>query len=147
MNRSVRWIALGGTLVAAIALFLLLRPDDGARRGGSGTPTLASPTPAGSPDASSSPGEGEPAHIEVRVSVEAGDVEGPGRVEVDRGTRVLIVVRADVTDEVHVHGYDVFADVAPGEPARIEFLADAPGVFEVELEEAGRLLFELEVGP
>ena len=56
-----------------------------------------------------------------------------------------VVVRADVSDHVHLHGYDLLADVAPGNPARIDFVADVAGVFEVELEDAGTLLFNLEV--
>jgi hypothetical protein len=60
---------------------------------------------------------------------------------------VLIVVRADISDHVHVHGYDLIADVAPGAPARIRFRANVAGVFEVELEGAGRPLFRLEITP
>jgi hypothetical protein len=60
---------------------------------------------------------------------------------------VRIVVDADVSDEVHLHGYDLMADVTPDEPATIDFVANAPGVFEVELEGAGKLLFELEIVP
>ncbi len=37
----------------------------------------------------------------------------------------MLVVTAEVTDHVHLHGYDLMADVAPGKPARIEFTADA----------------------
>jgi heme/copper-type cytochrome/quinol oxidase subunit 2 len=44
-----------------------------------------------------------------------------------------------------VHGYDLKGDVAPGRPAIIEFTANVPGVFEVELEEAGLKLVELQV--
>ena len=36
-------------------------------------------------------------------------------------------------------------EVAPGRPAVIDFTADAPGVFEVELEQARLKLFELQV--
>jgi hypothetical protein len=46
---------------------------------------------------------------------------------------------------VDPHGYDLSADVAPGRPAVIDFTADAPGVFEVELEQAHLRLFELQV--
>jgi FtsP/CotA-like multicopper oxidase with cupredoxin domain len=67
------------------------------------------------------------------------------RVRVDRGERVRIRVQADRNEEVHVHGYDLSQDVAPGKPATIEFTADAPGVFEVELEQAALKLFELQV--
>ena len=67
------------------------------------------------------------------------------RVRVDLGQKVRVRVEADHAEEVHVHGYDLKADVAPGKPAVIDFTADVPGVFEVELEESGRRLFELQV--
>jgi len=51
----------------------------------------------------------------------------------------------EVADEVHVHGYDMTVDVTPGAEETLEFPADIPGIFEVELEDAGTLLFELEV--
>ena len=67
------------------------------------------------------------------------------RIRVDLGQKVRVRVEADHAEEVHVHGYDLKADVAPGKPAVIDFTADVPGVFEVELEESGRKLFELQV--
>jgi hypothetical protein len=67
------------------------------------------------------------------------------RVRIAAGDPVRIRVEADVADEVHVHGYDLTKPVAPGKPATIEFAADLPGVYEVELEAAKRKLFELEV--
>jgi hypothetical protein len=66
---------------------------------------------------------------------------------VTQGDKVRILVRADVTDEVHLHSYDLHADVAPGDPGRIDFVADVAGVFECELEDAGKLLFQLEIVP
>jgi len=54
-------------------------------------------------------------------------------------------VTADRADEVHVHGYDRMVDVEPGKPAVLEFTANLPGVFEVELEEASLKLVELQV--
>jgi sirohydrochlorin ferrochelatase len=57
-----------------------------------------------------------------------------------------VLIEATVTgDKVHLHGYDLSADVAPGRPAVIDFTADAPGVFEVELEQAHLRLVELQV--
>jgi sirohydrochlorin ferrochelatase len=67
------------------------------------------------------------------------------RVRIDRGQKVRIRVQADRAEEVHLHGYDLSADVAPGRPAVIDFTADAPGVFEVELEQAHLRLFELQI--
>ena len=83
--------------------------------------------------------------VEVEVSGE--DVTGGGRVEVKLGTTVRLTVRADRDDEVHVHGYDISGSVGPSRPAVLEFVADIPGVFEVELEESGLPILELEVTP
>jgi hypothetical protein len=83
----------------------------------------------------------------IRVRFENGEVIGPDRVEVRRRELVRIVVRADVEEEFHLHGYNLFAEVGPGKPARIDFRATVPGVFEVELEHSARLLFQLEVSP
>ena len=82
--------------------------------------------------------------IEAKVTGDQVDTASR-RVRVSRGEKVRIQVEADHAEEVHVHGYDLKKDVAPGEPAVIEFTADAPGVFEVELEEAALKLFELQV--
>ena len=67
------------------------------------------------------------------------------RIRVDLGQKVRVRVEADHAEEVHVHGYDLKADVAPGKPAVIDFTADVPGVFEVELEESSLKLLELQV--
>jgi FtsP/CotA-like multicopper oxidase with cupredoxin domain len=82
----------------------------------------------------------------VQVRVAGGKVEtAQRRVRVSRGDRVRIQVQSDQADEVHVHGFDLSEDVGPGKPATVEFTADLPGVWEVELENAKRKLFDLEV--
>jgi FtsP/CotA-like multicopper oxidase with cupredoxin domain len=82
----------------------------------------------------------------IEAKVTGSEVEtAERRVRVDRGAKVRIRVEADRSEEVHVHGYDLSEDVAPGKPAVIDFTADAPGVFEVELEQARLKLFELQV--
>ena len=83
----------------------------------------------------------------IEVIYRDGAVQGPTSYTATQGDRVRIVVDADVSDEVHLHGYDLMADVTPDEPARIDFVSNAAGVFEVELEGAGKLLFELEIVP
>jgi hypothetical protein len=60
---------------------------------------------------------------------------------------VALEVEADVADHVHVHGYDILRDTEPGQKIRVSFRADIPGVFEIELEDAGLLLTMLEVTP
>jgi len=82
----------------------------------------------------------------IEAQVSGGKVEtAERRVSVKRGEQVRIQVESDQSDEVHVHGYDLKRAVAPDKPATIEFAADLPGVYEVELEGATRKLFELEV--
>ncbi len=66
-------------------------------------------------------------------------------MELDRTIR--LIVTADVSDEVHLHGYDIRADVAPGSPAVLEFEANVPGIFDVELEAAGLEFMQLQVEP
>ena len=52
----------------------------------------------------------------------------------------------DTNDEVHVHGYDLTRDLKAGDSVRFSFVADAEGIFEIELEGAhtpiGRLVVE-----
>jgi hypothetical protein len=82
----------------------------------------------------------------VQAKVTGDNVETASRrVKVGLGQKVRVQVEADRAEEVHVHGYDLKGDVAPGKPAVIDFTADVPGVFEVELEESSLKLFELQV--
>ena len=75
---------------------------------------------------------------EIRIVVVNGAPKGGiVREKVEKGDRVVLIVRSDVTDHVHLHGYDIMRDVAPGKPARLPFKATIPGRFEVELEDRG----------
>ena len=88
----------------------------------------------------------EPDGVLVEIAVVDGSVAGGSeRFEIDLGETVTIRVAADVDEEVHVHGYDIFGDVTPSTPAEISFEASIPGVFEVELEKAGLPLARLEI--
>jgi hypothetical protein len=139
-------------VAAVVALFVVLRPGGSSSDAGgsSGSPAgTVSPAETGTGGPTPTPSPATPGGdvAEIDVSVRNGTVRGPGEFDVSQGQEVRIVVDADVTDEVHVHGYDLHGDVAPGSPAEIAFTADAPGVFEVELESEGKLLFELKVSP
>jgi heme/copper-type cytochrome/quinol oxidase subunit 2 len=61
--------------------------------------------------------------------------------------RIRLVVTSDVSDHVHLHGYDLMVDVAPGRPGRLTLRATVPGRFEVELEDRRLQILELEVRP
>ena len=139
-----RILLLLGGVAAAVALFLIVRPADDeeeAARPTTSTPTTTSTrTEADVPESAPAPIFG----IRVRDGAPVGGIVRP---QVAKGDRVRIVVRADVADHVHLHGYDLMRDVRPGAPAQFAFTADLVGVFELELEERSLLLAELEVTP
>ena len=89
-----------------------------------------------------------PGPTEIRIVVVDGAPKGGiVREKVEKNDRVVLVVRSDVADHVHLHGYDVMRDVAPGKPARLPFKATIPGVFEVELEDRGLQIADITVQP
>ena len=90
-------------------------------------------------------GEEAEADQVIEILVEGGEVTGGGRHEVGLGDTVTLRVTSDVDDHVHLHGYDVFQDVAAGNTVDLTFEATIPGVFEVELEDARLPLVELEI--
>jgi hypothetical protein len=116
---------------------------DAAETSSTASSTSSSPT-ATSAAPSSTAAADESQRIEVQVA--GGQVSGDsGRVPVAAGTPVTLVVTSDAADELHVHGYDLTADLAPGQPAELSFDATIPGVFEVELHDAGTVLLTLQV--
>lgn len=83
--------------------------------------------------------------VTIEVAYAGGSITGGGRRSAALGQAVVIKVTSDIADEVHLHGYDKKADAAPGTVATLTFVADKPGIYEVELEKKGLKLFELEV--
>ena len=89
-----------------------------------------------------------PGPIEVRVRVVNGVPQGGiVRETVDKGDRVAVIVTSDVSDHVHVHGYDLMQDLVPGRRVRIAFRARLPGRFVIELEDRHAQIAELTVRP
>ena len=72
---------------------------------------------------------------------------GIKRPTLEKGEKIVLVVRADVGDEVHIHGYETTKALTPGKPARIALTATLAGRFEVELHHPDALLAVLEVRP
>jgi hypothetical protein len=82
----------------------------------------------------------------VTARYAGGQVTGTsGREEVTLGEPVVLRISSDVAEEVHVHGYDLEAAVPAGGSVDVPVAADIPGVFEVELHESGKVLFQLRV--
>jgi hypothetical protein len=92
------------------------------------------------------PAKPKPTTVTIRV---VGGVPqgGIARPRVKKGDRVVIVVRSDAGESVHVHGYDVERTITPGKPARLPITATIPGRFEVELHHPDAVLAVLTVNP
>lgn len=111
----------------------------------SGSSTTSAPTTTTSQPSTSTTAP-ESASPESIVVID-GVVEGPGEIAVQLGDEAVFTVTADVADEVHVHGYDLSYELEANAPTEVRFMADVPGVFEVELEHAHLLLVEIAVAP
>jgi heme/copper-type cytochrome/quinol oxidase subunit 2 len=134
---------LATTVLAAVVLFLVLRPgDEQPTQSATNTSETATSIDTGATTTAETPSA-------VRIRIQArGDGSGSiRRVTIERDQRLTLIVSSDVADEVHVHGYDLMADVAPGSPARISFEASVPGRFDVELESRAIQIAELRVSP
>ncbi len=107
----------------------------------SGT-TVRSTTTAPPPTASSVPVDDA---VTISISVEGGELLSERRVEVSLGDKVRLIIESDAPDELHMHGYDLIVDVTSGEPAELEFVAEIPGIFEVEFETSHLQVLELVV--
>ena len=81
----------------------------------------------------------------IIVTLVDGRIEGERRYEVSFGDTVEVRVASDVSEEVHLHGYDLYLQLEPGAEATLLFEADLPGVWEAELHPSHRELFQLQV--
>jgi pyruvate/2-oxoglutarate dehydrogenase complex dihydrolipoamide acyltransferase (E2) component len=158
MQRA-RLLIIGAGAVIVVALFLVLRPggdeDEAAvpatttTAETATTETEASPSPATPPPTAPPPKpKPKPQPAVIRIRIQGGKpVGGITRATVKKGRQVRLVVRSDVADHVHVHGYDLMRDLVPGQPTQLAFRATVPGGFEIELEDRGLQIAELRVQP
>jgi hypothetical protein len=151
MRRQRPLLVAAAALAAIALLFVVLRPNGDNEETGTAettgsTQVTTSATASTAPTTTAKPAV--PARRRVTIAVRAGRVIGGiRRATVPRGALVELLVTADVADEVHLHGYDISRDVAPGAPARLRFKATTSGRFEVELEQRQLQIAEITVRP
>ena len=147
-------------LAVAVVAFAVARPGDDDDDGGSERAAQTDPaqtetrtggeaTETATEEEPPPPPEPEISRIRVRGGTVVGGVQ---RVEATKGDTVRIVVNSDTPDEIHLHGYDIYENSGPGQPARFVFRADVEGILEIEshvAEDAGKdpLLARLVVEP
>ena len=135
---------------AALVPGLLAALLTGCAAGQEQADTAAAPAPAPASAAPSATASATPSPTPtvrtVEVAYAGGEVTGTsGREEVLLGEDVVLRLSSDVAEEVHVHGYDLEAAVPAGGSVDIPLTASIPGVFEVELHDSGKVLFQLRV--
>jgi hypothetical protein len=122
-------LILAAAAVAAVA-FVVLRPsdDDEPTRGSPPEPTATARAP-------------RPAPRFETIRIAGGEVRGGKRtIAVSKGEVARIEVRSDTRDQIHLHGFDLYRDVAPGKPARFKVEANIDGAFELEAHDLGHVV-------
>ncbi len=149
MQSNTAKAGIGALLVAAaVILFIALKGGDG--NGDSTTeksPTTATNTTGAGGDGGAG-GQGDSTPAIATIVVKNGKPVGGIRdLEYTVGDRVRFKVDSDVSDEVHLHGYDIGKEVEAGGSVSFDFKADIEGIFEAELESRKEQILQLTVNP
>lgn len=160
-NRAKALVAIGSIALIAV-LFVVLSGGDDESNTPSNAETTTTTTGAEGEGAKDRHGDGDGDHEDAGPADKPEDsgsgvpaivanggepVGGVAELEFEKDEEVRFTVESDVAEEIHVHGYDVYADLEPGKPAEIAFLAEIDGIFEVELHGTGAVIAELTVKP
>jgi hypothetical protein len=130
MSTRTRVALLAATVVIAIVAFIALKPDD-KKKTTAATTDHSRPAPA----------------IPQIVVKGAKPVGGITAITVSKGDPIRFTVKSDVSDEIHVHGYDLHKNVKAGGQVSFSFPAKIDGEFEVELESRAQQIAKLVVNP
>lgn len=72
---------------------------------------------------------------------------GSPLLKAHEGDEIIVKIVSDRSDELHVHGYDLHADLIPGETTTLAFTATRTGHFGMEMHRSHTELGALEVYP
>lgn len=150
MKSNAARTALGAAvLIVAIVLLIVLK-DDGKSASEKVDSESNAPAKNGQAEPRSGYGSGskstKPA-IPTIVIRNGEPVGGVAELTYDAGDRIRFEVDSDISEEIHVHGYDLSKEVEAGGSVSFDFPADIEGVFEAELEARGEQIAELTVNP
>lgn len=151
MNGTQRLIVIVGLVVVAALGFVVLKATDDSST--TPQPSVAvETTPSTAETGARAPAATTPrraaAPAVARIVVR--DLEPVGGVKelvFRKGDTIRFTVVSDQPEEVHLHGYDVSRDVAPGRPATFAVPAKIEGIFEAELEHTGTEIASITVEP
>jgi hypothetical protein len=120
MNTRARIALLAGFIAIAVVAYLVLKPgSDNNKNSGTQQVTVKGGKPVG----------------------------GIKTITVKKGAPVRFTVHSDVSDEIHVHGYNFHKDVKAGGSVSFSFPAKIDGEFVIELESRSEQIASLVVNP
>jgi hypothetical protein len=128
--------------LVACATLLAVAVLGGCGSSNDGTTGTAETTTTGATSTTTSPAKPVTVSIVVQDGAPKGGIV---RATVNKDDHVVLVVKSDVADEIHLHGYDKKTEVTAGGTARLPFVANIPGRFEVELESRSVQIADLTV--
>jgi hypothetical protein len=139
-------------LVVIVALFFILRDGDDDESTPSATTATTTTTTAGETTRDTTKEEPKPEpkpkpEVATIVIENGQPVGGVQELSFTQGDDIRFKVESDVTDHVHLHGYDVFEDVEAGGSVEFNVPATDTGVFEVELEDRVVPIAQITVNP
>lgn len=148
MPRQQRIALVVAAVAVAVVAFLVLRPSDDDSDKAASTTTTPAETTAGSTSTAPAP-TAKPKQPVQRIRISGGKpAGGVKKIDVKKGDRVVLnVTSTDTSDNVHLHGYDIERELAPGKPVKMTFTAKIDGIFEIELENSKTQIAELKVEP
>lgn len=149
-SNVVRILAGAAAVVLAVVLLVVLKDDGGETSDNQSKAAHASMKPheeeAPAQDAGQQPAKKEPA-ITTIILRNGKPVGGVAELSFQAGDDVRFKVRSDVSDELHLHGYDISKEIEAGGRATFDFPAEIEGIFELELEHRAEPIAELQVNP
>jgi hypothetical protein len=131
-------------LAAGLLVAMTVLAGCGGGNGGGTTPTGQDQTVTATPAAQAGAPPADAKVIGVSVS---GDSVSPSgtRVTVGRNQPVVFEIDATTEGELHVHSTPATAIEYPAGKSRAQIKIDKPGVVEVEIEQLGKQVVQLEV--
>ena len=132
MSTRTRIALLVAGVAIAVVAFVVFKPDDTKKE----------------KTAATTPGQPPAKPAVKQITVKGGKpVGGVQQITVSKGDPVRFAVRSDVSDEIHVHGFDFHKDVKAGGKVSFAFPAKMDGEFEIELEGRKQQIANLVVNP
>jgi len=127
-SNAARAGVLVALVAAAVVLFVVLKGSDDNSSSSESTTAAEKP-------------------LVITIDQSGKPVGGVQKLTVTKGGRIRFTVDSAVSDEVHLHGYDVPEDVEAGGSVSFDVPATLEGEFEAELENRHEQILDLTVNP